>query len=535
MRQLFRYCISLSLCGFSLAEEFDFATRYPATLAWSDKSEGFDSICTKEDVWRLKSFSFGLGDKFKVELGPSHVVFGRHETNVLWAYVVPDKPAKIATNAGGNGNQIASIWMRFNPALVGELFPPQTVEGRGSESQLVWARRNLAWKIKGSWQANNRPTVPTKNSIVLDIDTVSGSRNFYDFDTKAGTVHLETYFLDIPVKSPVPIDRKKATEAFDTVWKKFDETYAKFVIKPDVNWKKLRDRYKPEVLRAKTTYEVADVIARMLAHLKDIHTFVYVGRPGHEHEYVPGYTRYRPFNASWTAIQKIIGNIQDTQVELAWGKTSDGIGYMTFYGLDRIDLPDAFDDVLDTLGDTWGLIIDVRGTGGGDEALGKSIAGRFAQKAVIYSYSQFRNGPKHTDLGSQLPRAFQSRGPWRYQSPVLVLQGQATMSSGESFVLMLKQCPQVTTMGDRTAGSSANPEDISLPGGIRVNVPRWLDLGPDKKAFENVGIKPDAAIATQPRDFTVERDPVLEAALKQLRKTPSKNREPGKRNAVSQP
>ncbi len=541
MRLLRALCISELFCAVGLAQGVDLAAKYPATLDWSAKSRGLDWTCAKEDVWALKSFSYELGDKLKIKLGPSTVVFGRHKTNVVWAYLAPDTPSdtgvgryfvgKIVTTESGNGELITSIWMRFHPALVGALFPPETVKGRGSEGQLVWARRNFAWKIRGCWQANNRPTVPLKKAIVFDIDTVEGWRRFYSVDTQAGTVEAESDFLEMGLKPLVPIDGKRAAEAFDTVWKKFDETYAKFVIKPHVDWNKLRDRYRPEAVKAKTGYEVADVIARMLAHLEDLHTFVYVGRAaGHEHEYVPGYTRYRPFNASWAAIRKIIGNVQDTGVELAWGKTADGIGYMNFYGLSRIDLTDAFDEVLDTLSGTWALIIDLRGNGGGDEMLAKSIAGRFAEKALIYSYSQYRNGPKHTDLGSKLPRAFESRGPWRYESPVVVLQGQATMSSAESFVFMLAQCPQVTTMGDRTAGASANPEPLALPGNIRVNVPRWLDLGPDKKPFENVGIPPQAPVKAEPGDFTATKDPVLEAALKHLRKTPQDKRKPGKRS-----
>ena len=78
----------------------------------------------------------------------------------------------------------------------------------------------------------------------------------------------------------------------------------------------------------------------------------------------------------------------------------------------------VFDQVLDSLGDTWGLVIDLRFNGGGDELLARDIAGRFVDQQRVYSMNQYRSGPAHTDLGPKLERAFTPRGPWRYASPV---------------------------------------------------------------------------------------------------------------------
>ncbi|MHC4578995.1 MAG: hypothetical protein ACYTED_16495, partial [Planctomycetota bacterium] len=84
--------------------------------------------------------------------------------------------------------------------------------------------------------------------------------------------------------------------------------------------------------------------------------------------------------------------------------------------------------------------------------------------------------------------------------------------------LMFAQCPQVTTMGDWTGGSSANPRRLELKCGITVNLPRWLDMDPEGHPIEHVGVKPDKLIKAKPEDFTAERDPVLKAALRYLRK-----------------
>jgi C-terminal processing protease CtpA/Prc len=106
------------------------------------------------------------------------------------------------------------------------------------------------------------------------------------------------------------------------------------------------------------------------------------------------------------------------------------------------------------------------------------------------------------------------------------------MSSAESFYLMFAQCPQVTTMGDRTAGSSANPRRIDAGSGITVNLPRWLDLLPNGNRLDTVGVSPDVRVEAGPGEFFNESDPVLEAALKRLRALPEAERQPGWRSSA---
>jgi C-terminal processing protease CtpA/Prc len=200
-----------------------------------------------------------------------------------------------------------------------------------------------------------------------------------------------------------------------------------------------------------------------------------------------------------------------------------------FYKLGDKELPSAFDTALDGLADCWALVVDLRFNGGGDEQLAQQVAARFVDKERTYSLNQYRNGAKHDALGPKLERKIAPRGAWRFESPVVCLQGQVTFSSAESMALMFAQCPQATTMGDRTGGSSGNPRQMELEGGIVVNLPRWNDMDPDGNPIEVVGSAPKVKIDAKPAEFTATKDPVLEAALESLRKTAKKDRKPGKR------
>ncbi|MHC4404432.1 MAG: S41 family peptidase, partial [Planctomycetota bacterium] len=489
------------------AGAIDLAERYPATLDYSESMPGYEWTCGEEDVWRLTKFSFALDDKFRVEIGPSQVVFGCHGTNVLWAALFPDEPGEIVAASDGQGEHVRSVWLRFHPARVGELFPADTVAGQGDASLLPKARRLAAHRIRSCWQSNSRPVVPWKRWVTIIMDTTEAPRRMYGIDTDEGTVR---YF---PTKTRQPFDQATAPEAFDTVWEAFDREYAMFAIKPEVDWARLRDQYRPRAEKAEDIYELGEVLAEMLAHLEDLHVYVRV-----DGVYVPGYTRDRPLNAGREAASHLVGTLNDTRRDLAWAMTNDGIGYINVYKLSDETLPQTFDEVLGRMEDTKGLILDLRFNGGGSEPLGIEIAGRFLDRRRVYSLSQYRNGPKHTDLGPKHQRAAEPSGPWHYTGPVIVLQGQKTMSSAESFLLMLAQCPQVTTMGDRSAGSSGNPRRVQAGDRILVNLPRWIDMDPDGKPIDAVGIPPDVKIEASPEDLTDERDPVLAAALAHLRR-----------------
>ncbi|MBC8869336.1 MAG: Ig-like domain-containing protein, partial [Planctomycetes bacterium] len=504
--------VGLVLAIAASALAIDLTQQYRATLDFSETPQGYAWQSGPQDVWRLKEFNYALGDGFRLRLGPSQVVFGCHESNVVWASVFPDKPGEIVAASPGKGEHVTSIWLRFHPARLGELFPERIVTDQGDASLLPRARRLAAHKMRACWHAGDRPMIPWKKSIVFDLETRERARRYYFLDTDTAKIEYEDYFRTHSLPVAKLLDSEAALEAFDNVWGAFDREYAMFVIKPQVNWANLRKTYRPRAAAASTNHELASIISEMLDHLEDLHIYVTV-----DGEYIPGYFRDRPFNVNPKALPRLIGKISETGHNLDWGRTADGIGYINIHELSDAALPGTFDEVLAQMADTKGLILDLRYNGGGSEPLGCAVAGRLLDRPRTYSLSQFRNGPKHTDLSPKNERACGPAGPWHYTGATVVLQGRKTMSSAESFALSLAQCPQVTTLGDSTAGSSGNPRSLEAGAGIVVNLPQWIDMDPTGKPIDVVGVPPRMKIAAEPADFAGEDDPVLAAALEHLR------------------
>lgn len=502
----------------------DLARRYPGKLKWS--GNGLSAPCGPDDVYALKSFELSFGKGFEVRCDEAEVALGVHDGNVLWAVVFPHERATIVSRDDpGDGETTDAIYLRFAPAEVGRVFPARTVAGPGDAWLRARAERITRHKIGHKWfTPSGNPTVVQPGYTLVDMDTDEGLRRFYELDANSGKLTYVETFEPRTLPPETPIEPAEAREVLEAAWKAYDETYANFGSVKGLDWDRAGDEARAGLGRVTTTLELGGLLADMVARLEDFHAWVRVGS-----DWMPSYHRERPTNASWNgALTRIGGAPTDTRHDLVWARTGDGIGYLNVHQLGDKALPDVFDEALEALGDTWGLVIDLRFNGGGDEGLAQRVAGRFAKESFVYSKNRYRSGPGRQDLGPELERVLEPRGPWRYSAPIVVLIGQRTMSSAESLALMLAGTPDATLIGDRTAGSSGNPRLVEFPCGIAVNVPRWQDLSPKGEPIEHVGVQPETEAVFPADAFGDETDPVVDAALKQLRKMPKGKRHPGR-------
>jgi len=156
----------------------------------------------------------------------------------------------------------------------------------------------------------------------------------------------------------------------------------------------------------------------------------------------------------------------------------------------------------------------VRANGGGSEPTAQVFAGCFLQRSAVYAKNTTRRDGNFIGPFDRAVEPNKNRPPFRGRSAVLM--GQGTISSSESFVMMMKQAPGCTLIGDRTAGSSGNPKPVDLGNGVTVLVPSWKDLRLNGTCLEGEGFAPDIAVKVAPEAFE-KADPVLEMALRTLR------------------
>src|SRR5262249_9683353 len=132
-----------------------------------------------------------------------------------------------------------------------------------------------------------------------------------------------------------------------------------------------------------------------------------------------------------------------------YGRTADGFGYLMIptWGRD-LDLA-SVDRALLALTDTKALVVDVRPNAGGDEVLAQKGAAWFVQGKKVYAKHQFRVRPGKDGFGPVIDRVVEGNADpaRRYDRPIAVLTSRYVMSSNESFVMMLRQARDCTTVG----------------------------------------------------------------------------------------
>jgi C-terminal processing protease CtpA/Prc len=204
-----------------------------------------------------------------------------------------------------------------------------------------------------------------------------------------------------------------------------------------------------------------------------------------------------------------------TQGQSDWGYgVLDGVPYIVIGGWNSSSIRTAdFDAAFEPFRNAPALILDVRMNPGGDDQLAFEIAGRFTPTAVNVGFVKFRSGPSHSDFGPLMPRTLNPRGAWQFTGTVLLLAGRRCASSNEGFIEAMKQLPNVTVAGDRTAGSSGNPASFPLAAGWSYTVSRWIQYTADNQVIEDAGIAPHVFVPASAGDFMQGRDPVLDWAL----------------------
>jgi C-terminal processing protease CtpA/Prc len=493
--------------------EVSLLERYPTQLTTSDYSPSSARSWefAETDVYGLAKFKIEAGDNFKLELKECDLGVGHCADGAVWAVIIPRTQGNLSSSVSAKVECVAHVWLRFHPGQITNLFPAAEVSTNGNSALMFQIRAIANAKMRSSYQANGRALIPDPKDLTIDVDLTNSVRRFFTLDTKAAAVRYFADFENQSVKLAPAISRALAEKMFDQLWEAFDRDYAMFVLRPEVDWEKLRTEYRPRAISSKSTAELANVCAEMLRNLRDLHVWLTcVGNP------VPVFDRKRAANANPAAFRSLLGELNGDR-NVMWAITKDDLGFLAINAWNDSVLG-GVNEALEKLRKTSRLILDVRLNGGGSETIARTVAGRFLEAEFTYGYNQIRNGPYHTNLTSRFERKVKPEGPWRYEGSVTLLIGQKCMSSSESFVAMMSGAPRVTIMGDHTCGSSGNPRIFGLPLDMTVSVPRWIDYLPDGKPIDEKGFQPSEKFEATPGAFDGTRDDLLAAALARLRK-----------------
>lgn len=274
-----------------------------------------------------------------------------------------------------------------------------------------------------------------------------------------------------------------------------------------LDWDALWKNYGPRLDSAKDAADFAATAAELLAMTKDPHIWFDVGG-----KTIAGFRRNVQPNGNFRDLPSVVDGFDRKNKMLAVGIVGGDFAYLAILSLAGTngapELEPAFSAIEEASSQT-GVILDLRFNAGGNELLGREIAGCFLKERKLYA--------KHANPGVEERWVGPNSGRPTYRGKVAVLSGPYVMSSAEGFLLMLKQVPDAKVFGAHSYGSSGNPKPHDLGNGVTVFLPSWKAMLPDGTVFEGVGIAPDIEVPASNNDFTQGKDPVIDAAVTWLR------------------
>jgi carboxyl-terminal processing protease len=314
---------------------------------------------------------------------------------------------------------------------------------------------------------------------------------------------------------------------FEFLWKTYDLNYALFNAK-HIDWQALYNIYRPQVTLKTTDDELFAIISKMLGHLNDNHVQFRSSSP--QRTFSAGYLwdlvgkggmeKFRAMMAVRPAPAKYFNRpLKETgNAFFAYGWIYDKIGYFHFNAFaDRQVSAKAIDEIMAEFKNADAVIVDVRRNGGGDDQVGKLIAGRFADKKRLYMTTQERNGPDHGDFDPKRHFFSEPNGPIQFTKTVILLTNRFSVSAAENFTLAMRILPHVTVVGDFTSGCFADLQGFRMPNGWLASYSMNLFLDQNGRCWEGIGVPPDIKVKCEYDSTTYEQDPVLETAISLIR------------------
>jgi carboxyl-terminal processing protease len=202
-----------------------------------------------------------------------------------------------------------------------------------------------------------------------------------------------------------------------------------------------------------------------------------------------------------------------------------GEAYIGFDEFSRFSAK-AFKRALQASRNAPGVIVDLRGNGGGELDPMIAIAGYFLNdKTLIAKYST-RNGKPIAWFGGMVKLKLDveagQHGDAIYTGPVTLLVGPRTASASEIFTGGMQEIGRVKVIGTQTCGcvlGITKPREMKGGGVLEISESMWMT--PKGRKLEGDGITPDKIVAPTIADLQQKRDPVLAEAEKSLQQSKS--------------
>ena len=309
----------------------------------------------------------------------------------------------------------------------------------------------------------------------------------------------------------------------EALWQIIDEHHCFLSYKKQtlgVDWKEVRGRYVKNEVELMDRYELFDHCAKMLSELKDGHVNLYsaadIGRNWSWRDDYPKNLDVELREKYLGTDYKIAGGLkyrilERERVDGNGDAVKDSVGYVVYEsfssGISDANINEVFYHFIDCKG----IILDIRGNGGGSLDYCECLTSHFLEQTTLVGYRAFKTGKGWDEFSPKREEWITPPEYVRWLRPVIVLTNRGCYSAANSFVRNMKALPHVITLGDKTGGGGGMPFSSELPCGWSVR----FSACPEYDVFGNLtehGIAPDIVCSLDEEKAQQGEDSMIETA-----------------------
>ena len=318
-----------------------------------------------------------------------------------------------------------------------------------------------------------------------------------------------------------PMPKTTPLAIYDEYWKIVSEKFAMF----DDPVKNIDKENLHKTTRAKITENMSEddlfqVLGEITVALKDKHSFIKNIQKDVYISYDDGISANSDIGvikSIYLTNSKGVGKNKQNEPALRYKTLTGNIGYMKINSWEDIELEtEMIDNVLTDLKDTKGIIIDVRGNGGGQPDIATMVTKHFTTKKIFAGTEWMKSGPGKNDF--EKSKLYINPEGVKYTKPVVILTDIISYSATTLFISYFRAIRHATDnkiafIGSKTGGGTGNATHGYLANGWV-----WSVSGVEFREFDggryDNGVEPDIKIWDDTK--TTDRDEVIERAIQKI-------------------
>lgn len=297
----------------------------------------------------------------------------------------------------------------------------------------------------------------------------------------------------------------------DALWTLIDQRYCFLTYKEQqlgIKWADLHAKYSAKLNPKMSRVQLFEVLCQMLSELRDGHVNISTSLDlGRNWSWKEDY----PENLDIELRKQYLGTDYHIGSGLKYTILPDNIAYVVYESFSN-DIGDGnLSDMLSYLRLCNGMILDIRGNGGGELSNAERLSRRFTNEKVLVGYVCHKTGTGHDDFSEPQTEYITPSNGIRWQKPVVLLVNRSCYSAANTFVRNMNEMPLVTIIGDQTGGGSGLPFSSELPIGwsVRFSASPYYDARMKQIEF---GIEPDIYVTLDDVLAVEGRDSMIEEA-----------------------